>query len=135
MDVCFPLEERKASFLSNSPLDLKQWKRTEGDWAGISSVLFLFSASGSQLCHSTGSAKALFMAYSFKGFLLSLVGCWKPNRARMGRNCGKNWETEGEGQSWQRDDLGRGLLQCGDFVTATHSAGRGKKRKEWNSRE
>lgn len=95
----------------------------------------LFSASGSQLCHSTGPAKALFMARSFKGFLSSLVGCWKPNRAQTGGNGGKKVETEGEGQSWQRGDLGRGLLQCGDFIRAVHSSGRGKKRKEWNSRE
>lgn len=43
MDACFPQEERKASFLSNSPLDPKQWKWTRGEWAGISSILFLFS--------------------------------------------------------------------------------------------
>lgn len=54
----------------------------------------LFSASGSESCCSTGPAKALFMAHSFKGFFLSSVGWWKPTRAQTGGNRGKRWEAE-----------------------------------------
>lgn len=91
----------------------------------------LFSASGSQSCCSTGQPKPSLLPGISCVFGGMVETKQSPDRWELWQEVGGRGRGAvlAEGWPWQ------GYLQCGEFVTAVHSAGRGKTRKGWNSRE